>query len=314
MSEAETSGSRGGGPVIVCLGEPLVEFVRDEHPVIGTNYRPGFGGDTCNAAIAAARQGARVGYLTALGRDVFGDSVIELLDREGVDTAHVRRKDAPTGIYFVDPDPAGRRFTYFRVGSAASQYWPGDLPAGYVEGARALHLSAITQAIGPYMRASSVAAMKTARRAGTLVSYDTNLRLALWPIDRARSVIDASLRVTDIAFPSEDEAALLWGMEHPDEVIDHLLGIGPTIVALKRGERGAIIATPDRREEIPPAPSKPVDSTGAGDAFAGSFLAEYLITGDPFAAGRYAARVAAGTVSGYGAIAPIPRRAELARV
>ena len=296
---------------IVCLGEPLVEFVRAEHPEVGTHYRPGFGGDTSNAAIAAARQGARVGYLTALGRDVFGEQVLQLWAGEGIDTAKVRRKDAPTGIYFIDPDPSGRRFTYFRAGSAASQYRPEDLPAGYIESARMLHLSAITQAISPDMHATSVAAMRTARRAGRLVSYDTNLRLALWPIERALATIEVALSMSDIAFPSEDEAALLWGVADPNAICDRLLAFGPRVVALKRAERGAIVATPDRREEIPPAPATPVDSTGAGDAFAGSFLAEYLLTGDPFAAGRHAARVAAATVSGFGAVAPIPRRAEL---
>jgi 2-dehydro-3-deoxygluconokinase len=90
-----------------------------------------------------------------------------------------------------------------------------------------------------------------------------------------------------------------------------VLAFGPRIVALKRGDRGAVVATQERRCEIAPAPCAPVDSTGAGDAFAGGFLARYLETSDPFEAGRYAARVAAGTVSGYGAVAPIPRRAEL---
>ena len=297
---------------IVCLGEPLVEFVRSEHAATGDYYRPGFGGDTSNAAIAAARQGARVGYLTALGRDEFGDKVLELWAGEGIDTSQVSRlANAPTGIYFVDPHPSGRRFSYFRKGSAASLYAASDLPRGYIAGARALHLSAITQAISPSMCAASFAAMGVARSAATLVSFDTNLRLALWPLEQARATIALALAMADIVFPSEDEALELWGLRDADAVLDHVLAFGPRIVALKRGDRGAIVATPERRAEIAPAPCTPVDSTGAGDAFAGGFLARYLETGDPFEAGRYAARVAAGTVSGYGAVAPIPRRADL---
>lgn len=303
---------RGPSPDIVCLGEPLVEFVRAEHAELGQLYRPGFGGDTSNAAVAAARQGARVGYLTALGRDPFGDAVMALWAEEGVDTAEVRRRaDAPTGIYFVDPHPSGRRFSYFRKGSAASLYGPRDLPVRYIAGARALHLSAITQAISPSMRAASFAAMRAARGAGTLVSYDTNLRLALWPIEQARATIAVALAMSDIVFPSEDEALAIWGVGNPDAVLDHVLAFGAGIVALKRGDRGAVVATPNRRLTIPAAASTPVDSTGAGDAFAGGFLARFIETGDPFEAGSYAARVAAGTVSGYGAVAPIPRRADL---
>jgi 2-dehydro-3-deoxygluconokinase len=297
---------------IVCLGEPLVEFVRAEQAGIGDCYRPGFGGDTSNAAIAAARQGARVGYLTALGQDPFGDALMALWAEEGVDASEVRRRpDAPTGIYFVDPHPSGRRFSYFRKGSAASLYAPGDLPLDYIAGARALHLSAITQAISPTMRAASFAAICAARAGGTLVSFDTNLRLALWPLEQARATIAAALALSDIVFPSEDEALAIWGLSDPDAVINHVLAFGAGIVALKRGDRGAVIATPEARVEVPPAQSTPVDSTGAGDAFAGGFLARYLETYDPFDAGRYAARVAAGTVSGYGAVSPIPRRAEL---
>ena len=297
---------------IVCLGEPLVEFVRAEHPELGPHYRPGFGGDTSNAAVAAARQGARVGYLTALGQDPFGDALMGLWAEEGVDASEVRRRpDAPTGIYFVDPHPSGRRFSYFRKGSAASLYGPEDLPLDYIAGASALHLSAITQAISPSMRAASFAAIDAARRAGTLVSYDTNLRLALWPIEQARATIADTLALSDIVFPSEDEAQVIWGLGDADAVLDHVLAFGAGIVALKRGDRGAVVATPERRVEIPAAPATAVDSTGAGDSFAGGFLARYIETGDPFEAGRYAARVAAGTVSGYGAVAPIPRRADL---
>jgi 2-dehydro-3-deoxygluconokinase len=297
---------------LVCLGEPLVEFVRAEHAELGWHYRPGFGGDTSNAAIAAARQGARVGYLTALGQDPFGDSIVALWTAEGVDSAEVRRRaDAPTGIYFVDPHPSGRRFSYFRKRSAASLYGPDDLPGGYIAGARALHLSAITQAISPTMRAASFAAIQAARAAGTLVSYDTNLRLALWPIEQARATVAVTLALADIVFPSDDEALELWGLRHPDAVLDHVLAFGPGVVVLKRGSRGAVVATPEARVEIPAAQATPVDATGAGDAFAGGFLARYLETGDPVEAGRYAARVAAGTVSGYGAVAPIPRRGEL---
>lgn len=301
----------GRGLDILCMGEPLVEFVRAEHPEVGPHYLPGFGGDTSNSAIAAARQGARVGYMTALGRDAFGNQVLGLWEGESIDAAAVRRKEAPTGIYFVDPHPSGRRFTYYRAGSAASLYGPDDVDEAAVAGARALHLSAITQAISAGMRAASVAAMEAARRAGTLVSYDTNLRLALWPLELARETIEAALGMADLAFPSEDEAVQLWGIEDPDAIVDRVLALGPGIVALKRGERGALVATRERREAIPPAPCRAVDSTGAGDSFAGGFLAEHLRTGDPFAAGRYAARVAAGTVSGYGAVAPIPRRREL---
>jgi 2-dehydro-3-deoxygluconokinase len=86
-------------PEIVCLGEPMLEFNRQSDG----RYLAGHGGDTSNCAIAAARQGATVGYLTCLGNDAFGDSFMSLWAAEGVDASQVvRDPDAPTAIYFVD--------------------------------------------------------------------------------------------------------------------------------------------------------------------------------------------------------------------
>lgn len=294
---------------VIAMGEPMVEFVRVSHPDLGTVYRPGFGGDTSNAAIAAARQGARVGYLTALGVDEFGDDLMTLWARENIDASRIiRREDARTAIYFVMPHAAERHFTYFREGSAASLFEPGEVPGDYIADARMLHVSAISQAISETARAAVRQAVATAREHGTLVSFDTNLRLKLWPLETARAEIDATMAQADIALPSVDDSRILTGLEDADAIADYYLGLGPSIVALKLGEEGALVATADRRERIAPTPVEAVDSTGAGDAFGGAFLAYLVETGDPFVAAARAARVAAGTVSGYGAIDPIPHR------
>ena len=171
-----------------------------------------------------------------------------------------------------------------------------------------LHSSGLSQAISPTMRAAVLRAAEIARDAGTLVSFDTNLRLNLWSLEEAKAAAAEILPLADIVFPSDDEAEKLTGLSDPDAILDHYLGHGARIVALKRGDKGAMIATPDARHAIPPAAATPVDSTGAGDSYAGAFLAYYLETGDAARAGRLAAKVAAGTVSGFGAIAPIPRR------
>jgi 2-dehydro-3-deoxygluconokinase len=296
-------------PDILCLGEPMVEFVRVGEDGGAPLYRQGFGGDTSNAAIAAARQGAKVGYITALGADPFGDALTALWAREGIDTSHItRRDDAATGIYFADPNPTGHSFTYYRAGSAASRMSPSDLPAAYIAGAKVLHVSAISQAISESAAATVVAAIDIARRHDVTVSYDTNLRLRLWPLERARATIHAAMRRIDIALPSYDDAAALTGERDADAIIDFYLGLGARIVALKLGAAGARVATERERRTIPALPVTAVDATGAGDAFAGAFLASWLESGDPFGAGGRACAVAALTVAGYGAVDPIPRR------
>ena len=115
----------------------------------------------------------------------------------------------------------------------------------------------------------------------------------------------------DILRPGIDDARHLTGLTDPDAIVDFYLRMGPKIVALTLGEDGALIATAERRELLQPITVRAVDATGAGDVFDGAFLAEYLRTGDPFAAGRYANVAAALSTTGYGAVAPMPRRPEV---
>ena len=293
---------------IIALGEPLIEFVATgQSDGKSPLWRQSFGGDTSNAIIAAARQGARTGYLTAVGNDMFGASLLELWRREGVATTGVvTRQDDPTGAYFVQPHASGRSFTYARRGSAASLYAPSDLPHHIISQARILHVSALSQAISPTMRDAVSEAAKIATGCGTAISYDTNLRLNLWDLATAREAILDFLPYATYIFPSDDEAEILTGLTDPDKIIDYFLGFSPELVILKRGEKGAIVATPDNRFSVAACPVTAVDSTGAGDSYAGAFLAWYLKTGDAALAGRAAAIVAAGTVSGLGAIDPIP--------
>jgi len=302
-------------PDIVCFGEPLLEFTETSDATHGTVYLRGFGGDTSNTAVAAARQGASVGYLTAVSADDFGEAFMTLWANEGVDTSCViRNAHANTGVYYVFPTPSGRNFAYFRAGSAASLIGPDDVPADYIGGAKVLHVSGISQAISTSACDAVFHAMAIAREAGTLVAYDSNLRLKLWPLARARAVITESMRQCDLTFPSVDDTAELIGLSDPDAIADLHLGYGARVVALKLGEKGSLVATPDERRILPPNPVEPIDATGAGDTFAGAFLAEYVAHGDPFRAARYANVAASLTTTGMGAVGPIPRRARVEAV
>ncbi len=257
--------------------------------------------------------GASVAYVTAIGADQFGDSFMDLWKSEGVDTTGVKRSSvAHTGIYFITHGPEGHVFSYMRAGSAASRMTPDDVPTDLIKGAKVLHASGISQAISSGAADAVFSAMRIARASGVTVSYDTNLRLRLWPLDRARGIIHAAAGLTDILRPGIDDARQLTGLADPDHIIDFYLSIGPKIVALTLGEEGAIVATSTRRIHMKARKAKVVDATGAGDVFDGAFLAEYIRNGgDPFAAGRYANVAAALSTEGYGAVAPMPRRAEV---
>ena len=292
---------------IIAIGEPLFELNQARGETV---FRPGHGGDTSNAAIAAARQGAQVGYVTAVGADQFGDSFMALWKGEGIDVSAVKRSPiAHTGLYFITHGPDGHVFSYMRAGSAASRITPEDMPADAIKSARVIHASGISQAISSSAADAVFTALRLARSAKVTVSYDTNLRLRLWPLDRARAVIHAAAGLADIFKASIEDARQLTALDDADKIVDFYLSVGPAIVLMTLGGEGAIVATRDRRERIAPRPAKLVDATGAGDMFTGAFLAEYLRTGDAFAAGRYANVAAALSTEGYGAVAPMPKRA-----
>lgn len=296
---------------ILCLGEPLIEFVRRDDGL----YQRSIGGDTSNAAIAAAKQGASVGYLTALGAGRFGDAVVAYWAEEGVDAAHVtRHPTAQTGLNFVEPDPAERHFTYRRAGSAASLMRPDDLPEDAIRAARCLHLSGITLAVSDDLRETAMTAMEIAKSANVAVSLDTNLRLKLWTAETARAVTNKAMASADIAVTSIDDSLHLTGLSDPSDIASFYHDLGPKIVLVTMGAEGCLLSVEGAETQIQPFPTTPIDSTGAGDSFAGSFLAYWLETGDPVLAANRAACVAAGTVAGLGAVLPIPRREDVLRM
>jgi 2-dehydro-3-deoxygluconokinase len=216
---------------------------------------------------------------------------------------------APTGVYFVSHGPNGHAFDYLRAGSAASRYAPHDLPLDAIAAAKVIHLSGISLAISLSACDAALEAIAHARASGVRVSFDTNLRLKLWPLARARAVMLEAIRQTDICLPSWDDVTDLTGLTGRDEIVDFLLSQGPSVVALKLGKEGSYIATPNERRVVPGHVVNAVDATGAGDCFGGAFIARIVAGDDPFAAARYANVAAALSTQGYGAVAPIPSRA-----
>ncbi|MCO8645391.1 sugar kinase [Burkholderia multivorans] len=300
-------------PEILALGEAMIEFNQAQPG--RAEFLQGFGGDTSNFCVAAARQGASAGFVSAVGDDPFGRLLGELWGTEGVDTRFVRiDPGAPTGVYFVTHGADGHRFDYLRAGSAASRYAPADLPLDALAAAKAVHLSGISLAISTSACDAAFAAIDHARAHRAKISFDTNLRLKLWPLPRARAVMREALRHTDICLPSWDDVTALTGANDRDAIVDAMLEHGPQIVALKLGKEGAYVATPHERRVVRGFVVEAVDATGAGDCFGGAFVARIVAGDDPFAAARYANAAAALSTTGYGAVAPIPRRDAVERL
>ncbi len=291
---------------IVSLGEPLYEF--SQIPGESGRYLQGFGGDTMNCAIAAARQGAKAGYITRLGDDEFGRQFLQLWRAEGLDISGVGiDPQAHTAVYFISHGADGHVFSYLRQGSAASRIRAADLPLELIRDATFFHTSGISQAISDTACDTVFAAIEAARGAGVRIAYDSNLRLRLWPLARARAVIRATIALADYFLLSMEDAEALCGERDADAILDWCHEAGAKVVALKLGAAGVVGSDSKRREKLAGHAVNCVDATGAGDCFAGALLARMAV-GDDFWEGlRYANAAAALATTGFGAVAPLPR-------
>ncbi len=297
---------------IISFGEPLYEFTQLPDQSQQQTYLSGYGGDTSNLCVSAARQGAHVAMLTHLGDDVFGDKFIELWQQENISTEYVKRTpDAPTGIYFISHDDKGHHFTFYRKGSAASLITPADINTSIFANTKLFHTSAITLAISPNCSDSVLHAIELAKNNDTLVSFDTNLRLKLWPLARARALIHETARLVDFCMPSLDEAQQLTGLNDANAICDFYLNLGAKNVVLKMGKDGAMVANANERFQAKGHRVDTIDATGAGDCFSGAFLTQVVKGKTLIEALTYANAAAALTTTGFGAVAPIPTQQQV---
>jgi 2-dehydro-3-deoxygluconokinase len=229
--------------------------------------------------------------------------LLELWKAEGVGTGHVVvDRDAPTAAYFVTHGPNGHVFSYLRAGSAASRLSPADLPD--LDSASVVHASGISMAISQSACDTVLAAFA---RAKGKISFDSNLRLRLWPLERARRMIGQAAGMADYFFPSIEDARQLSGAQSEDQNLEWAHGLGAKTVFLKLGPDGVLVSDGKRREKIPGLKVKAVDATGAGDCFCGAALARIVAGDSIWEAARYANAAAALATTGFGAVDPLPR-------
>lgn len=291
---------------ILCLGEPLGEFVESKHG----QYVFGFGGDVANVAVAINRAGSKAEIITVLGCDWIGDALIDFWKNEGIGASISRDRNSSTGAYFIS---AGGGFQYLRAGSAASRMEPSIFDGFDWGRIGILHVSAISQAISESARRTVDFAICKAKENNITISYDTNLRLRLWDIEDARKVIMRTIEEVDIILPSLDDASTLFGSSDPAVLIKSFLDSGARTIAMTLGRDGVAVATTNRNAIFPGRHVKVMDTSGAGDCFDGYFLAGLQQIEDAFTAAEYANGAAALSVMKQGAVNSIPRKIEVDR-
>ncbi len=301
---------------LAAIGECMVEATLDRAGPFAGPAKLGFGGDTLNTAVYARRclpEGeGRVAYITALGDDVFSDSMLAAWRDEGLETDLVYRLPGRRpGFYAIATDEAGeRRFYYWRREAAVRSLLEDDRErdlAARLKGYDLLYLSGITLAIlGERGRDRLLALLQGLRGAGSRVAFDGNHRPALWPEPAvAQAAYQAIGRLTDIALPTLDDEAALHGDESVDASAARWLGWGAREVAIKCGADGCTVVTPEDRVAVPGRPVETVvDTTAAGDSFNGAYLAARLLGETPAQAATRGCNLAAEVIQHQGAIIP----------
>ncbi|NJQ00717.1 sugar kinase [Streptomyces sp. PLAI1-29] len=263
----------------------------------------GIGGAESNVAVAAARLGTPVSWIGRLGADSVGDRVVRELTAEGIDVRAARDPGAPTGLMLKERLPGGTvRVWYHRAHGAGSRLSPADIDDALVAGARLLHVSGITPALGASAAAAVSHAVDVARSAGVTVSLDVNHRSALWPPERAAPVLRDLVTRADLVFAGDDEAALVLGRDRadgPEALAAALTGLGPGTAVVKLGADGALALADGVLHRRAAVPVEVVDPVGAGDAFVGAWLAE-------LAAGAYPARCLGTAVTAGALVCTVP--------
>ncbi|CAK8573588.1 unnamed protein product [Lathyrus sativus] len=277
----ETSG------LVVCFGELLIDFV----PTVGgvslaeaPAFKKAPGGAPANVAVGISRLGGSSAFIGKVGADEFGYMLADILKQNNVDTSGMRYDSiARTALAFVTLRADGEReFLFFRNPSADMLLRESELDHDLIEKAKIFHYGSISLIDEP-IKSAHLAALRIAKDSDCILSYDPNLRLALWPsAEAARDGIMSIWDLADVIKVSEDEITFLTGGDDPYDdnvVLNKLFHPNLKLLIVTEGSEGCRYYTKDFKGKVGGVKVKPVDTTGAGDAFVSGIL--YKIASDP---------------------------------
>ena len=264
---------------VVTMGETMIQLnAFTSGPLRYVNYfEKHAAGTESNVAVGAVRMGQSAGWISRLGDDEFGRYIYNFLKGEGVDVSRVVfDPGAATGLYFVQRDypvPSKSVVYYYRKGSAASRLSPMDLDLEYISSAKVFHTTGVTLALSQTCRETVDRAIEAATKGGAEVSLDTNIRLKLWSPAEAKRTLMEYIGSSNILFTDTEDSEIIIGDNDPKTAAEKFLSMGPQVVVVKMGDKGAYVANSGGEKAVVEAHKVPVvDVIGAGDAFDAAFL------------------------------------------
>lgn len=264
---------------LVALGELLIDFTEAGKSRDGKKlFEQNPGGAPANLLTVVAHMGYQTEFIGKVGTDMHGDFLKKTLEKEGIGTQYLLQDERYfTTLAFVEIAENGeRQFSFSRKPGADTQLRVEELDQKLLENCKIFHFGSLSLTDEP-SRTATIKAVKIAKTAGALISYDPNYRASLWP-DQKKAVeqMKSMISYADVMKVSDEELVFLTGSDDYAKGVPKLLELGPKLIAVTLGSEGVLLAEKQKQEHIPGFKVKAVDTTGAGDSFWGGFLSEYL--------------------------------------
>lgn len=280
-------------PKLITLGETMAMMVPENDGPLRyvTNFRIRMAGAESNVAIGVCKLGEDASWIGRLGDDEFGRYLLNQMRSEGVDCSHsIFDEKHRTGVMFKEIGEGETKVFYYRENSAASHMCPGDLNRRMFNGASILHLTGITPVLSESCRDTVLAAIELAKSCGLSISFDPNIRRKLWGEKDFRELIRDITLKSNIVLMGLSEAKALFGLDDQQKIFEKLFSLGTAkYIAIKNGDKGAIVSDGSQSVTIAPYPCRCVDPVGAGDGFNAGFLTGIMRGEDIVTAGRMGA-------------------------
>ena len=264
---------------VVALGELLIDFTESAYTEAENRlFEQNPGGAPANLLTAASHMGYRTAFIGKVGTDMHGAFLKATLEKEGIDVKGiVEDPDYFTTLAFVEIDKKGeRKFSFARKPGADLMLRKEEIPKEMLAGCKIFHFGSLSLTDDP-ARSATIEAIKLAKEAGAVISYDPNYRASLWKSQEiAVETMKAVLPLADMLKVSDEESLLLTGKTSYAEAADAFLSLGLKVVAITMGDQGVLVAGGDEKTVIKAFSVKAVDTTGAGDSFWGGFLSCFL--------------------------------------
>lgn len=294
---------------IAIIGECLIELSANGTLADTSTLNKYFGGDTVTTAVAIARLGGNVTYITKVGNDGFSEFILSSLQKEHIDTSLIKTNDEQNGMYIVSKTPENKEILYYKRKTAASKLSIDDLNEDCIKKLKLVYSTGVIQSLSAGSRELVRETFKCAKENDVMTAYDPNYTSCFMNSADAREFFEEIIDYTDIIFLSfKNDAFKLYEIESADKVIKHLWDKGVKIVVIKSHiDKGYYIGYNGEINFIEfYNTQKAIDTTASGDVFNGGFL--YAITNGyaPLDAAKFAAVVSGLQTQNYGAIQAIP--------